>query len=46
MSRSLLVNATGRGDALQLVVEWFTVELESGDKPACVAEIVRLLFYD
>ena len=40
-----LVGAAERGDALQ-VVERFTVELESGDKPACVAEIVRLLFFD
>ena len=40
-----LVGAAERGDALQ-VVERFTVELESGGKPACVAEIVRLLFFD
>ena len=40
-----LVGAAERGDALQ-VVERFTVELESGAKPACVAEIVRLLFFD
>ena len=40
-----LVGAAVRRDALQ-VVERFTVELESGDKPACVAEIVRLLFFD
>ena len=40
-----LVGAAERSDALQ-VVERFTVELESGDKPACVAEIVRLLFFD
>ena len=40
-----LVGAAERNGALQ-VVERFTVELESGDKPACVAEIVRLLFFD
>ena len=28
------------------VVERFTVELDSGDKPACVAEVVRLLYFD
>lgn len=43
--RFVLVSATGRLGALQ-VVERFTVELESGDKPACVAEIVRLLYFD
>ena len=40
-----LVGAAERNGALQ-VVERFTVELESGGKPACVAEIVRLLFFD
>ena len=40
-----LVDAAGRGDALQ-VVERFTVEIESGEKPACVAEIVRLMYFD
>ena len=40
-----LVRAAERGDALQ-VVERFTVEIESGDKPACVAEIVRLMYFD
>ena len=40
-----LVGAAGRGDALQ-VVERFTVEIESGEKPACVAEIVRLMYFD
>lgn len=40
-----LVSATERLRALQ-VVERFTVELEGGDKPACVAEIVRLLYFD
>ena len=40
-----LVSAAIRNDALQ-VVERFTVELEVGDKPACVAEIVRLMYFD
>ena len=40
-----LVGAAVRGDALQ-VVERFTVEIESGEKPACVAEIVRLMYFD
>lgn len=40
-----LVGVAGRGDALQ-VVERFTVEIESGEKPACVAEIVRLMYFD
>ena len=40
-----LVGAAENGDALQ-VVERFTVELESGEKPACVAEIVRLMYFD
>ena len=40
-----LVGASERGDALQ-IIERFTVEIESGDKPACVAEIVRLLYFD
>lgn len=40
-----LVDATARDAALR-VVERFTVEIESGDKPACVAEIVRLMFFD
>ena len=40
-----LVGAAERGDALQ-VVERFTVEIESGEKPACVAEIVRLMYFD
>ena len=40
-----LIGAAERNGALQ-VVERFTVELESGGKPACVAEIVRLLFFD
>ena len=40
-----LVGAAERNGTLQ-VVERFTVELKSGGKPACVAEIVRLLFFD
>ena len=40
-----LIGAAERNGALQ-VVERFTVELESGGKPACVAEIVRLLYFD
>ena len=40
-----LVGAAERNGALQ-VVERFTVELEAGGKPACVAEIVRLLYFD
>ncbi len=40
-----LVGAAGRNGALQ-VVERFTVELDAGGKPACVAEIVRLLYFD
>ena len=40
-----LVGAAERNGALQ-VVERFTVELDTGDKPACVAEIVRLLYFD
>ena len=40
-----LVGAAERNGAVQ-VVERFTVELDSGDKPACVAEIVRLLYFD
>ena len=40
-----LVGAAGRNGALQ-VVERFTVELDGGGKPACVAEIVRLLYFD
>ena len=40
-----LVGAAERDGALQLV-ERFTAELESGGKPACVAEVVRLLFFD
>ena len=40
-----LVGAAGRNDALQ-VVERFTVELDAGGKPACVAEVVRLLYFD
>ena len=40
-----IVGAAERNGALQ-VVERFTVELDSGDKPACVAEIVRLLYFD
>ena len=40
-----LLDAAGRNGALRLV-ERFTVELESGAKPACVAEVVRLLFFD
>lgn len=40
-----LVGATARNGALQ-VVERFTVELDAGGKPACVAEIVRLLYFD
>ena len=43
--RFVLVSATERIGALQ-VVERFTVEIESSDKPACVAEIVRLLYFD
>ena len=39
-----LVGAAERNRALQ-VVERFTVELDSGEKPACVAEIVRLLYF-
>ena len=40
-----LLDAAERNGALRLV-ERFTVELESGAKPACVAEVVRLLFFD
>ena len=40
-----LVGATERNGAVQ-VVERVTVELDSGDKPACVAEVVRLLYFD
>ena len=40
-----LVGAVERDGALQLV-ERFIAELESGGKPACVAEIVRLLYFD
>ena len=40
-----LVGAAERGAALQ-VVERFTVEIESVEKPACVAEIVRLMYFD
>ena len=40
-----LLDAAERNGALRLV-ERFTVELESGAKPACVAEAVRLLFFD
>ena len=40
-----LVGVAKRDGALQLV-ERFTAELESGGKPACVAEVVRLLFFD
>ena len=40
-----LVAVTERDRAVQMV-ERFTVELESGEKPACVAEIVRLLYFD
>ena len=40
-----LVGAAERNGALQ-VVERFTVEIEASDKPACVAEIVRLLYFD
>ena len=40
-----LVGAAERDGALQLI-ERFTAELESGGKPACVAEVVRLLFFD
>ena len=40
-----LAGAAERDRAVQ-VVEQFTVELDSGDKPACVAEIVRLLYFD
>ena len=40
-----LVGAAERNGAVQ-VVERFTVELDSGDKPACVAEVVRLLYFD
>ena len=43
--RFALVDATGRNGALQ-VVERFTAELDAGDKPVCVAEIVRLLYFD
>ena len=40
-----LADAAERDGALQ-IVERFTAELESGAKPACVAEVVRLLFFD
>ena len=40
-----LLDVAERNGALRLV-ERFTVELESGAKPACVAEVVRLLFFD
>lgn len=40
-----LLDAAERKGALQ-VIERFTVELDSGDKPACVAEVVRLLHFD
>ena len=40
-----LAGAAERDGALQLV-ERFTAEIESGAKPACVAEIVRLLYFD
>ena len=40
-----LVGAVERDGALQLV-ERFTAELESGTRPACVAEVVRLLYFD
>ena len=43
--RFVLVSATERIGALQ-VVERFTVEIESSAKPACVGEIVRLLYFD
>ena len=43
--RFVLVSATERIGALQ-IVERFTVEIESSAKPACVAEIVRLLYFD
>ena len=40
-----LVDATRRNDALQ-VVERYTVDLDAGEKPACVAEVVRLMYFD
>ena len=40
-----LVEATRRNDALQ-VVERYTVDLEAAEKPACVAEVVRLMYFD
>ena len=40
-----LAGAVERDGALQLV-ERFVAELESGGKPACVAEVVRLLYFD
>ena len=43
--RFALVGAAERNGAVQ-VVERFTVELDSGGKPACVAEVVRLLYFD
>ena len=40
-----LVDASRRKDAVQ-VIERYTADLESGDKPACVAEVVRLMYFD
>ena len=40
-----LVDASSRNDALR-IVERFTVEIEGEEKPACVAEIVRLMFFE
>ena len=40
-----LLDASRRNDAIQ-VIERFTVELDSGEKPACVAEVVRLMYFD
>ena len=40
-----LVDASRRKEAVQ-VIERYTADLESGDKPACVAEVVRLMYFD
>ena len=40
-----LLDASRRNDAIQ-VIERYTVELDSVEKPACVAEVVRLMYFD
>ena len=40
-----LLSATDRKGALEGIEE-YTVEIDGADKPGCVAEVVRLMFFD